>query len=79
MNLLNKIIIWIRVNLATVIGVTQAALKAIKEILTGIINLISIFISVSAAQKIVERIRNIVNWFDELIEEWKEKLLKVIL
>jgi sorbitol-specific phosphotransferase system component IIC len=70
-----KILTWIKVNIATILGTFQAALKALKEILTGIINLLSILIPASAAQKAVEKAREIVNIVDGWVENIKEKLI----
>jgi hypothetical protein len=70
-----KILTWIKVNIATILGTFQAALKALKEILTGIINLLSILIPTSTAQIAVEKAREIVNIVDGWVENIKEKLI----
>ena len=78
MDVFNKILTWVRVNGATVLGLVQATLKAIKEILTGVINLLSLFISATSAQAFVVKVRDLVNAADTLVENWKFELLKVL-
>jgi len=70
-----KIIKWLLANGATVLGVLQAIVKAIKELLTGVVNLLSLFMKKEAAENAVKVVRDIMNKIDELIEKIKEKLL----
>ena len=72
---MGKIITWVLVNGATLLGCLQAVIKAIKELLTGVVNLLSIFMPQIAAQKGVEIIRNILNSIDDIIEKAKGYLL----
>jgi len=72
-----KVITWIMTNGASVIGITQSVVKALKELLTAVINLVSIFIPSFAAQEIVNRVREIINKIDEGLEWVKEKLLGI--
>jgi len=72
---MGKIITWVLVNGATLLGCLQAVIKAIKELLTGVVNLLSIFMPQIAAQKGVEVIRNILNSIDDIIEKAKGYLL----
>jgi len=74
---MSKIISWVLVNGATLLGCLQAIVKAIKELLTGVVNLISIFLPNAASAKLVKVVRGIVNKFDEGIETVKGFLLKV--
>ena len=78
MGLITKVFTWVKVNLASVLGITQAVIKALKEVLTAVINLISIFFPVVATEKFVTVIRDILNWFDEIIEWLKIKLIPVV-
>ncbi|MDI6606280.1 MAG: hypothetical protein QME65_03955 [Candidatus Omnitrophota bacterium] len=71
-----KIISWILANGATLLGLLQAIVKAIKELLTGVVNLISLFMPQASANKAVEVVRNIMNKIDEIIEIVKGYLLK---
>lgn len=75
---MNKILSWIKVNLASVLGITQAVIKALKELLTAVVNLISIFIPTIAAQSIVLKIREILEVIDGWIEKIKVYLIPVI-
>jgi phage-related protein len=70
-----KIWTWILANGASVLGIIQAVIKAVKEILTAVVNLLSIFIPSDKIEKIVMAVRNILNKIDEWIEIIKEKLL----
>jgi archaellum component FlaC len=70
-----KIWTWILANGASVLGIIQAVIKAVKEILTAVVNLLSIFIPSDKIEKIVMTVRNILNKIDEWIEIIKEKLL----
>jgi phage-related protein len=70
-----KIWTWILANGASVLGIIQAVIKAVKEILTAVVNLLSIFIPSDKIEQIVMAVRNILNKIDEWIEIIKEKLL----
>ena len=73
--LIKKVLSWVKVNGATIIAVIQTILKGIKEVLTGIVNLLSLFLSVEKAASIVKVVRNIINVCDSLLEKIKEKLI----
>jgi len=73
---MNKILAWIKVNGATVLGVTQAAIKVLKELLTGVVNLVSLVLPKATSSKLVEQVRGILNTIDELVEKIKSYLLK---
>jgi len=75
MKIVMKIINWILANGATLLGCLQAIVKAIKELLTGVVNLLSLFMKKEAAENAVKVVRDIMNKIDELIEKIKEKLL----
>jgi len=75
---MNKILTWIKANLASLVGIIQAAIKALKEVLTAIINLLSIFIPAIAAQKIVLKIREVLEMVDGWIEKIKPYLILVV-
>ena len=70
-----KIFTWILVNGATVLGLLQAVIKAIKELLTGVVNLLSLFMPQAAANKIVVAVRDALNFVDELVEKIKRYLV----
>ncbi len=74
----DKLVLWLKANLGTVLGATQAILKGIKEILTGVMNLLSIVMPAAKAQEIVMKIRDFINVIDAKIEEIKDKVLESV-
>jgi phage-related protein len=70
-----KIISWILANGATLLGVLQAIVKAVKELLTGVVNLLSLFMPAEKAAAIVAIVRNAMNAIDSVIEKLKSFLL----
>lgn len=77
MGLITKILTWLRANGASVLGAFQAVLKAIKELLTAVVNLLSIFLPAAATSKIVDSIRAVVNTIDGGVEFVKVWLLRL--
>jgi len=73
--IITKISSWIMLNGATLLGVLQSIIKAIKELLTGIVNLLSLFMTTEAAEKCVKIVRDVMNKIDDILEKIKEKLL----
>ncbi len=73
---MSKLITWVLVNGATLLGVLQAIIKAIKELLTGVVNLLSLFMSAEVAEGMVATIRGVLNKIDEVIENIKSFLVK---
>ena len=73
---MGKIITWILLNGATLLGLLQAVIKAIKELLTGVVNLLSLFIPQAGANKIVAVVRGFMNKIDDVIELIKRYLIK---
>ncbi len=71
-----KVITWILANGATLLGLLQAVVKAIKELLTGVVNLISLFVPQATANKAVEAVRGIMNKIDDGIEYIKKYFIK---
>jgi hypothetical protein len=59
--------------------VVQSVLKAVKEILTGVVNLLSIFLPTDKAQAVVGKVRDFVNFLDEKIEQIKTSILGKII
>ena len=66
-----KIITWIPKNIGSIIGIIQAILKCIKEVLTLLANIIML------PQGAVDKIRAIINVVDDICEKIKSFLLKV--
>ena len=71
-----KIITWVMLNGATLLGVLQAIVKAVKELVTGIVNLLSLFMTKEAAEASVKVLRGALNKVDEFIEGVKGFLVK---
>lgn len=74
-----KIVTWVRVNGGGILGLVQGALKMVKEILTSVINFLSLFAKADAAQEVVLKVREFINEIDAVIEKIKEKLLDPVL
>jgi predicted aspartyl protease len=75
MAIVTKIISWVMANGASLLGVLQALIKAVKELLTAVINLISLFIPGVTAQGWVDAVRNALNVVDSFIEKIKAYFL----
>ena len=63
--------------LAGVLGILQAIVKFIKEVLTLIVDLLFPVIPDGKFEDIVEKIREIVNKVDEVLEKIKNFFLKI--
>lgn len=74
-----KILTWLRVNGASILAQVQVVIKELKELLTAVINLISLIIPVAWAQGLIDRIRAICETIDGWIEKIKNWLLAVVL
>jgi phage-related protein len=70
-----KIWTWIKVNIASILGISQAVIKALKEVLTAVVNLLSIFFPVIGSQKVVLTIRAVLETIDGWIEKLKPYLI----
>lgn len=73
-----KIFTWIKVNIATLLAAVQLLVKVLKELLTAIVNVLSIFFPAVAAEKLVMKIRNILNVIDDAITSIKDMLIPII-
>lgn len=76
--ILQKLLKWIPVNLAGLLGIVQAALKCLKEILTVIVNILFPIIPSKKFKDIVTAVRNIVNKLDEIVQKIKDFFLKAV-
>jgi hypothetical protein len=77
MALIIKIIAWIKANGASIIGCLQALIKAVKELLTAVLNLLSIFFPAAAIQRVIEAVRDFLNKIDGWLELAKPYLLNL--
>ncbi len=75
MGFVTKIITWIKVFLAGNIGIIQAVIKFVKELLTLIIDILFPVIPAAKFQSIVMAVRNVVNQIDDWVEKIKAWLL----
>jgi len=76
--MIKKLIQWLYVNIAGVLGVVQAVIKALKEILTVIVNILFPVIPSAKFKAIITAVRGIVNKLDEIVEKIKGFFLKTI-
>lgn len=76
MAVITKLIIWLGANGASIIAALQVVLKLIKELLTAVINLVSIILPTETAQKIVDFLRACINMIDKGLEFIKKWLLQ---
>lgn len=73
---MGKILTWVMLNGATLIGVLQSIVKAIKELATGVVNLMSLFMTKEAAEVSVTTVRNVLNKVDSILENIKVYFIK---
>jgi hypothetical protein len=73
--MIEKLLGWGKLNIASVLGFAQAVIKAVKEILTGVINLLSLFAPAKLAQLAVIKLRDFLNVLDAQIETLKATLV----
>ena len=78
MEILLKISNWLRANLAGILGVTQAFLKMLKEVVTLVVDFLSLLIPAAQAQETVVNLRNAINKIDAVVETIKAKLLNFL-
>lgn len=71
-----KLITWIMLHGASVLGVVQVVLKFIKEVLTACVNILYPIIPSDKFKAIVEKVRGFVNMVDDLVEKGKKFLVK---
>lgn len=76
---ITKLLKWLPVGGAGIIGVIQAILKFIKEVLTLIVDILFPVIPSTAFKVAVEKLRAIINIIDEFLEKnIKSIFLKII-
>lgn len=68
--MLAKLLKWLPANLAGIIGVAQAIVKLVKEVLTLIVDILYPVIPSAKFKQVVDTIRNMVN----TVDNWLEKL-----
>ena len=75
MGLITKVIKWLMMNGAALLGILQALVKIVKELLTLLVDIISLIGTIEWAQKLIDKIRAICNKIDDTIEWMKGKLI----
>lgn len=73
---MNKLLLWVAVNGASVLGIAQAVIKFAKELITALINLLSIVLPNSKAKDLVLKARELVEKVDAFVEKYKVYLIK---
>lgn len=76
--MITKLLAWIPVNMAGILGIVQAVIKFIKEVLTLAIDLLLPIIPGDKFDKVVYATRDIVNKIDEIVEKIKNFFLQAI-
>ena len=70
------VILWLGKNLATILGVVQAVIKLLKELLTGIVNIFfPLFPDNGSFENAVTAVRGFVDKADAFIQQIKELVL----
>lgn len=76
--LIKKLLKWLPVNLAGILGLIQAVIKVIKEILTIIVNILFPIIPGDGKfEETVLKVRELVNKIDKWVESIKGFFLKI--
>ena len=79
MAFITKIRTWLQMNGASVIAALQLVLRSLKELLTALVNLVSIIFPVNSAEAFILKIREFINMLDEKLESLKTKLLGTVI
>lgn len=74
--IVKKVLDWLTTDVAGVIGIAQAVVKVVKEVVTACVNLLCPIFG-DKFDDVVYKIRDIVNVADEWLEKIKDFLLKV--
>lgn len=61
---------------ASIIGILQVGIKAVKEVITAVANSAFPFVEKESFKDLIEKIRGAINKFDELLENIKKYLVK---
>ena len=75
--MLAKLISWIPKNLGAIIGIIQAVVKFVKEALTLVVDILLPIIPGDKFDDVVDKVREIVNSIDGVLEKIKEWLLSI--
>jgi hypothetical protein len=75
MDVLIKIWQWVLLFAAGNIGIVQAGIKFVKEVLTLIVDILFPIMPIKTFQSVVLSVRGIVNSIDEVVEKIKQYLI----
>lgn len=75
--LLSKLLRWLPTNIGAILGVIQAIIKFVKEIVTLALDIIAPLIPGDKDDKIILWVRDMCNKVDEVVEKIKVFLLSV--
>lgn len=73
-----KLLSWIPAIVAPLLGILEAVLKFLKELLTLIVTILFPIIPNESFKKVVTMVRSIVDKAYDLLSNWKDKILKAI-
>jgi len=73
-----KLLNWIPAFVAPLLGILEAALKFLKEVLTLIVTILFPIIPNEGFKKVITTIRGIVDKAYDLLSQWKDKILSAI-
>jgi len=73
-----KLLSWLPAIVVPLLGILEAALKFLKELLTLVVTLLFPIIPNEGFKKVVTLIRGIVDKAYDLLSQWKEKILSAI-
>ena len=71
-----KLLSWVALNGASVLGIVQAIIKCAKELITAILNLFAVVVPNDKFKQIVLTVRDWVNKVDAFVEQYKGLLIK---
>ena len=73
-----KLLSWIPAFVAPLLGILEAVLKFLKEVLTLIVTILFPIIPHEGFKKVVTKIRTWVDKLYDLLSQWKDKILSAI-
>jgi hypothetical protein len=75
---MSKLLLWLPAIVAPLLGILEAVLKFLKEVLTLVVTVLFPIIPNEGFKKIVTTVRGIVDKVYDLLSQWKEKILSAI-
>lgn len=75
---MSKWLSWLPAIVAPLLGILEAAVKFLKEVLTLVVTILFPIIPSESFKKVVTMIRGIVDKVYDLLSQWKDKILVAI-